>query len=80
MDAPEWEDKEIEYKATIDTANATIADLTKKCADADATISKLQAYICKYVTSDTPAKGEDVTITKSFNELYNETILNLNKD
>lgn len=80
MDAEDWESKEIEYKATIDTANATIDKLTKDNDDANATIAKLQSYICKYITSDKPSKSEDVTVAKSFNELYNETVLNLNKE
>lgn len=80
MDAEEWANKEIEYKASIDTANATIEDLTKQNADAKAEIAKLQSYICKYVTSDKPSKAEDVIVDKSFNELYNETISKLNKE
>ena len=80
MDADEWANKELEYKASIDTANATIEDLTKQNADAKAEIAKLQSYICKYVTSDKPSKAEDVRVEKSFNELYNETISNLGKE
>lgn len=80
MDAEEWENKEIEYKSAINTANATITDLTNQVESAKADIAKLQSYICKHITSDKPPKAEDTKEVKSFNELYNETILKLNKE
>ena len=77
MDATEWESKEIEYKAKIDTMTADLDALKQSGDEKDKEIAKLQAYIARYVCSDKPAENVDES-PKSFKEMYRETIQAMN--
>lgn len=77
MDATEWESKEIEYQAKIDTLSADLSASQQSGEEKDKEIAKLQAYIAKYVCSDKPAKAVDES-PKSFKDMYRETIQAMN--
>ena len=77
MDATEWESKEVEFQAKIDTMTADLDALKQSGEEKDKEIAKLQAYIARYVCSDKPAKVVDES-PKSFKEMYRETIQAMN--
>lgn len=77
MDATEWETKELEYQAKIDTLTADLDAMKQSGDEKDKQIGQLQAYIARYVCSDKPAKEVDES-PKSFKEMYRETIQAMN--
>lgn len=80
MDAP-IEDKELEYKAQIDTLTDDLGKANQAIKDKDVEISKLQAYIARYVCSDKKPEGKDPEIVpKTFSQKYAETISEMSKN
>lgn len=78
MEQNEFEDYKIQMDAKLADLTTKFDELTKASDAKDAEISKLQAYIANYVSSPTKNEGNGlVDNPKSFNDLYNETILEM---
>ena len=78
MEPNDYESYKIEMDAKLADLTAKFDELTKASDAKDAEISKLQAYIANYVSSPTKNEGNGLIETpKSFDELYNETILEM---
>lgn len=72
------EEEYIKIKADYDTVKSDLEKATKDIENLKAENNKLTHFIARYVSSDKPADKGDVA-PKSFNELYNETIIEMAK-
>jgi len=78
MEPNEFEDYKIQMDAKLADITAKFDELTKASDEKDKEIGKLQAYIANYVSSPTKNEGNGLIETpKSFDDLYNETILEM---
>lgn len=78
MDANEFDNYRVETDAKIATLEKSLNDLQSASDEKDKEISKLQAYIATYVSSPKKNEGNGIeTQPKSFNDIYNETLLEM---
>lgn len=81
MDA-NTDDIQIQLKAQVDTLTSDLDKANQSIKDKDAEISKLQAYIARYVCSDKKPEGKDPAdvMPKSFSQKYAETVYEMSKN
>lgn len=79
MAEEEVETDVIKLKADYETAISDNAKLKEEIESLKAEQAKLNRYIANYVSSPKPADSSKDVDPKSFNELYNETILAMAK-
>lgn len=81
LEDADFEQKELEYKAQIETLTADLDTAIKTGEAKDKEIQKLNAYIARYVCSDKPSKdGLADPTPKTFNDIYKETLSNMAKE
>lgn len=64
----------VKLKADYETAIADLAKATEKIGSLESEKAQLNAYIAKYVSSNTPANNGVVVEKKSFNDMYIECL------
>lgn len=64
----------VKLKADYETAIADLAKATEKIGSLETEKAQLNAYIAKYVSSNTPATNGGVVEKKTFMDLYAETL------
>lgn len=64
----------VKLKADYETAIADLAKANEKIGSLESEKAQLNAYIAKYVSSNTPSNNGGVVEKKSFNDLYAETL------
>lgn len=64
----------VKLKADYETAIADLAKANEKIGSLESEKAQLNAYIAKYVSSNTPANNGGVVEKKSFNDMYIECL------
>lgn len=64
----------VKLKADYETAVADLAKANEKIGSLESEKAQLNAYIAKYVSSNTPANNGGVVEKKSFNDMYIECL------
>ena len=64
----------VKLKADYETAIADLTKANEKIGSLESEKAQLNAYIAKYVSSNTPANNGGVVEKKSFMDLYVETL------
>lgn len=64
----------IKLKADYETAIADLAKANEKIGSLESEKAHLNAYIAKYVSSNTPSNNGGVVEKKSFNDMYIECL------
>lgn len=64
----------VKLKADYETAIADLAKANEKIGSLESEKAQLNAYIAKYVSSNTPSNNGGVVEKKSFNDMYIECL------
>lgn len=64
----------VKLKADYETAIADLAKANEKIGSLETEKAQLNAYIAKYVSSNTPSTNGGVVEKKSFNDMYIECL------
>lgn len=64
----------VKLKADYETAIADLAKANEKIGSLETEKAQLNAYIAKYVSSNTPSNNGGVVEKKSFNDMYIECL------
>lgn len=64
----------VKLKADYETAIADLAKANEKIGSLESEKAQLNAYIAKYVSSNTPSNNGGVVDKKSFMDMYAETL------